>query len=74
MLSSLKISHKLALMVVVAILSFVTSEVFTLMAEQENSSRLGEVEQKLYPTTQTLKTTSRKLAASTQVFVAKLMR
>ena len=50
MLSSLKISHKLALMVVVAILSFVTSEVFTLMAEQENSSRLGEVEQKLYPT------------------------
>lgn len=50
MLSSLKISHKLALMVVVAILSFVISEAFTLMAERENSRRLGEVEQKLYPT------------------------
>lgn len=47
MLSSLKISHKLALMVIVAILSFVISEAFTLMTERENSSRLGEVEQKL---------------------------
>lgn len=50
MLSSLKISHKLALMVIVAILSFVVAETLTIMAERENSGRLGEVEQKLYPT------------------------
>ncbi|RUT76948.1 methyl-accepting chemotaxis protein [Marinobacter sp. NP-6] len=50
MLSSLRISHKLALMVFVAISSFVISEVFTLMAERDNSERLDDVDQRLYPT------------------------
>lgn len=50
MLSSLKISHKLTLMVFVAVLSFVGSQVFKLVAERNNSDRLQRLEQKLYPT------------------------
>ena len=50
MLSALKISQKLALMVAVAILAFIISEGFTIITERQNSARLAELEQKLYPT------------------------
>lgn len=49
MLSSLKISHKLALLVVVAITAFVVSQAFSILTERSNSQRLAEVRDQLYP-------------------------
>ena len=50
MLSALKISQKLALLIVVAVLAFVISQGFVINTERSNSSRLAEVEERLYPT------------------------
>lgn len=49
MLSSLKISHKLALLIAVAILAFLISQTFSIMTERRNSERLNEVRNQLYP-------------------------
>lgn len=49
MLSSLKISHKLALLVIVAIIAFVVSQAFSIVTERNNSERLSEVRDQLYP-------------------------
>jgi len=49
MLSSLKISHKLALLVVVAVTAFVVSQTFSIITERNNSERLTEVRDQLYP-------------------------
>ncbi|MCG8521774.1 methyl-accepting chemotaxis protein [Marinobacter nauticus] len=49
MLSSLKISHKLALLVIVAVVAFVVSQAFSIITERNNSERLGEVRNQLYP-------------------------
>ena len=49
MLSSLKISHKLALLVTVAIAAFVISQSFSITTERGNSERLREVRDQLYP-------------------------
>ena len=49
MLSALKISHKLALLVFVAIAAFVVSQAFSIITEQNNSERLAEVRNQLYP-------------------------
>jgi len=49
MLSSLKISHKLALLVTVAISAFLVSQIFSIVTEQKNSDRLTEVRDQLYP-------------------------
>lgn len=49
MLSALKISHKLALLVAVAISAFVISQAFSITTERKNSERLAEVRNQLYP-------------------------
>lgn len=49
MLSSLKISHKLALLVIVAIVAFVVSQTFSIVTDRSNSERLSEVRDQLYP-------------------------
>jgi len=49
MLSSLKISHKLALLVIVAVAAFVVSQAFSIITERGNSQRLSEVRDQLYP-------------------------
>lgn len=49
MLSSLKISHKLALLVIVAIVAFLLSQAFSIITERRNSDRLSEVRNQLYP-------------------------
>ena len=49
MLSSLKISHKLAILVTIAIAAFLVSQTFTIMTERSNSERLNEVRNQLYP-------------------------
>lgn len=49
MLSALKISHKLALLVVVAVAAFVVSQAFSIVTERNNSERLSEVRDQLYP-------------------------
>jgi len=50
MLSRLKISQKLALLVVTAILAFVITQGFALFTHSQNAERLQEVDQQLYPT------------------------
>ncbi|WP_166256966.1 methyl-accepting chemotaxis protein [Marinobacter salicampi] len=50
MLSRLKISHKLALLVAIAVISFILSQGFALVTEQSNSERLNQVRDRLYPT------------------------
>ncbi|MFL1468141.1 methyl-accepting chemotaxis protein [Marinobacter sp. HN1S83] len=50
MLSALKISHKLGLLVTVAILAFLISLTFSIITDRKNSSRLSEVKDRLYPT------------------------
>ncbi|GAA3582996.1 methyl-accepting chemotaxis protein [Marinobacter xestospongiae] len=50
MLSALKISHKLALLVAVAILAFSISQGFSIVTERSNSERLAQVEERLSPT------------------------
>ena len=50
MLSSLKISQKLSLLVGVAILAFVISQGFSIVTERSNSARLNQVKDRLYPT------------------------
>lgn len=50
MLSSLKISQKLGLLVSIAILAFVISQGFAFITERSNSERLSEVKDRLYPT------------------------
>lgn len=50
MLSSLKISQKLGLLVSIAILAFLISQGFAFMTERSNSDRLSEVKDRLYPT------------------------
>lgn len=50
MLSSLKISQKLGLLVSIAILAFLISQGFAFMTERSNSERLSEVKDRLYPT------------------------
>ena len=49
MLSSLRISHKLALLVIVAVAAFVVSQAFSIITERNNSERLSEVRDQLYP-------------------------
>jgi len=49
MLSLLKISHKLALLVTVAVVAFVVSQMFSIVTERKNSERLSEVRDQLYP-------------------------
>src|SRR5690554_7731080 len=49
MLSSLQISHKLALLVIVAVAAFVVSQAFSIITERGNSQRLSEVRDQLYP-------------------------
>lgn len=50
MLSALKISQKLGLLVSIAILAFLISQGFAFMTERSNSERLSEVKDRLYPT------------------------
>lgn len=50
MLSSLKISQKLSLLVGVAITAFVISQGFSILTERSNSERLNQVKERLYPT------------------------
>lgn len=50
MLSSLKISQKLSLLVGVAIVAFIISQGFSIMTERSNSERLNQVRDRLYPT------------------------
>ncbi|MDX1553453.1 MAG: methyl-accepting chemotaxis protein [Marinobacter sp.] len=50
MLSSLKISQKLSLLVGVAIIAFVISQGFSILTERSNSERLNQVRDRLYPT------------------------
>lgn len=50
MLSKLKISQKLGLLVIVAILAFVISQGFAIFTERSNSERLNQVRDRLYPT------------------------
>jgi methyl-accepting chemotaxis protein len=50
MLSSLKISQKLGLLVGIAILAFLISQGFAFMTERSNTERLNEVRDRLYPT------------------------
>lgn len=50
MLSSLKISQKLSLLVGVAIVAFVISQGFSIATERSNSERLNQVKDRLYPT------------------------
>ncbi len=50
MLSSLKISQKLGLLVGIAIIAFVVSQGFAFLTERSNSVRLTEVKDRLYPT------------------------
>lgn len=50
MLSSLKISQKLGLLVGIAIVAFVISQGFSIMTERSNSERLNQVKDRLYPT------------------------
>lgn len=50
MLSKLKISQKLALLVGVAVVAFVVTQVFAIITEHSNSDRLSEVKDRLYPT------------------------
>ncbi|MGO1500457.1 MAG: methyl-accepting chemotaxis protein [Marinobacter sp.] len=50
MLSSLKISQKLGLLVSIAILAFLISQGFAFLTERSNSDRLSEVKGRLYPT------------------------
>jgi methyl-accepting chemotaxis protein len=50
MLSSLKISQKLSLLVGVAIVAFVISQGFSIVTERSNSERLNQVKDRLYPT------------------------
>jgi methyl-accepting chemotaxis protein len=50
MLSSLKISQKLGLLVGVAIVAFVVSQGFSIVTERSNSERLNQVKDRLYPT------------------------
>lgn len=47
---SLKISQKLMLLVGISILAFVISQGYTLMVERDNTLRLKNAEQRLYPT------------------------
>jgi methyl-accepting chemotaxis protein len=47
---SLKISQKLMLLVGISILAFVVSQGYTMLVERENTLRLKNVEQRLYPT------------------------
>lgn len=49
MLSSLKISQKLGLLVSIAILAFLISRGFAFMTERSNSDRLSELKARLYP-------------------------
>ena len=50
MLSALKISQKLTLLVSIAVLAFLVSLGFSVYTERENSARLAEVKDRLYPT------------------------
>lgn len=50
MLSSLKISQKLGLLVGIAIVAFIVSQGFAFLTERSNSERLNEVKDRLYPT------------------------
>ncbi|WP_166256183.1 methyl-accepting chemotaxis protein [Marinobacter salicampi] len=50
MLSKFKISQKLGLLVVVAVLAFVISHSFAIVTERANSERLNQVKDRLYPT------------------------
>lgn len=50
MLSSLKISQKLGLLVGIAITAFIVSQGFAFVTERSNSERLNEVKERLYPT------------------------
>ena len=50
MLSALRISHKLALLVVIAIAAFVAAQGFSILTERSNSDRLSTVRDRLYPT------------------------
>lgn len=50
MLSRLKISQKLALLVITAVLAFMITQGFALFAQQRNAESLAEVEEQLYPT------------------------
>ncbi len=50
MLSALKISHKLALLVIIAMVAFIATQSFTIMTEQTNFNRLATVRDHLYPT------------------------
>lgn len=50
MLSSLKISQKLSLLVGVAIIAFVISQGLSIVTERSNSERLNQVRDRLYPT------------------------
>lgn len=50
MLSSLKISQKLSLLVGVAIVAFIISQGFSILTERSNSERLNQVKDRLYPT------------------------
>ena len=47
MLSSLKISQKLGLLVGVAIVAFVVSQGFSIVTERSNSERLNQVKDRL---------------------------
>jgi len=49
MLTSLKISHKLALLVAIAVAAFVISQAFSIVTKRNNSERLTEVRDQLYP-------------------------
>ena len=46
----LKISHKLLLIVVIALVAFVVSQGYTLAVERGNAKRLEDVQERLYPT------------------------
>lgn len=50
MLSSLKISHKLGVLVSVAIIAFIATQGFSIFTERSNSERLTTVKDRLYPT------------------------
>lgn len=47
---SLKISHKLMLLVAITLLAFVVTQGYAMMVERANSARLKDVEGRLYPT------------------------
>lgn len=49
MLSSLKISHKLGVLVTVAVVAFIATQSFSIVTEQSNSERLTTVNDRLYP-------------------------